>query len=384
MPKDAGPWVFTLVVNGPANSAYSSYLRLQLKVNSAWPKSPAEVRVHSWVHSTFVKSNGVMDEAALAEAVSVTDVTDVNMSPLCRTVRAAIALLNDPGNFCEDDDDSADEASESNQERLKVISKYKELREHDWLFDPQRAYTVETMHPDYWNACCLNSPESWSAILTKEAEEIYSVPLFKPELCRAFVEELDKFHATGLPARRPNSMNNYGIVVNEIGMESALDQLCHKLLQPLAQYLYPGVGSHFDRHHTFVVRYKVGEDLGLDMHTDDSDVTFNICLGKDFKGAGLQFCGDQGATDHRKASLQYQHKVGHCVVHRGHRRHGADDIVEGERLNLILWARFFCCNSKAFFLVAVVAGGGGLYILSNIGENKSNQFKNCFLGDVFP
>ena len=27
------------------------------------------------------------------------------------------------------------------------------------------------------------------------------------------------------------------------------------------------------------------------MHTDDSDVTFNICLGLDFQGAGLQFCG---------------------------------------------------------------------------------------------
>ena len=36
-----------------------------------------------------------------------------------------------------------------------------------------------------------------------------------------------------------------------------------------------------------------------DMHTDDSDVTFNVCLGKDFKGAGLQFCGNQGAPDHR-------------------------------------------------------------------------------------
>ena len=54
------------------------------------------------------------------------------------------------------------------------------------------------------------------------------------------VEELDKFHGTGLPARRPNSMNNYGIVVNEIGMEPALDQLCHNLLQPLAHYLFPG------------------------------------------------------------------------------------------------------------------------------------------------
>ena len=39
------------------------------------------------------------------------------------------------------------------------------------------------------------------------------------------------------------------------------------------------------------VRYRSDEDAGLDMHTDDSDVTFNVCLGKEFTGAGLTFCG---------------------------------------------------------------------------------------------
>eukprot|EP00449_Zooxanthella_nutricula_P044833 CAMPEP_0198600412 /NCGR_PEP_ID=MMETSP1462-20131121/148209_1 /TAXON_ID=1333877 /ORGANISM="Brandtodinium nutriculum, Strain RCC3387" /LENGTH=169 /DNA_ID=CAMNT_0044332121 /DNA_START=91 /DNA_END=597 /DNA_ORIENTATION=+ len=132
-------------------------------------------------------------------------------------------------------------------------------------------------------------------------------------------------------------MNNYGVVVNEIGLEPMLGRLVREVLQPIGHALFPGAGSEVDRHHSFVVRYKVGEDLGLDMHTDDSDVTFNICLGRDFRGAGLQFCGDQGAADHRHASAVYYHKKGRCVVHRGHRRHGADDITEGERLNLIVW-----------------------------------------------
>ena len=89
VPKDAGPWVITIGVQGPTTSAYSS-LRMQLKVNTAWPKSPAEVRVHSWIHSPFVKQNGVMDEAAIAEALGT---LDANVSPLCRTVQAAVALL---------------------------------------------------------------------------------------------------------------------------------------------------------------------------------------------------------------------------------------------------------------------------------------------------
>ena len=40
-----------------------------------------------------------------------------------------------------------------------------------------------------------------------------------------------------------------------------------------------------------MVQYKQGEDHGLDMHTDDSDVTFNVCLGRNFTGATLTVCG---------------------------------------------------------------------------------------------
>merc|ERR1712019_69801 len=101
--------------------------------------------------------------------------------------------------------------------------------------------------------------------------------------------------------------------------------------------MFPGVGSSWDGNHCFIVRYREGEDLGLDMHTDDSDVTFNICLGLDFEGAGLQFCGLMGASNHRKHTCTYKHVKGSCVCHVGRKRHGADDISRGERLNLILW-----------------------------------------------
>ena len=73
------------------------------------------------------------------------------------------------------------------------------------------------------------------------------------------------------------------------------------------------------------------------MHTDDSDVTFNVCLGLNFEGAGLQFCGLMGAPNHRHHTYTYQHVRGSCVCHLGRKRHGADDITSGERLNIILW-----------------------------------------------
>ena len=37
-----------------------------------------------------------------------------------------------------------------------------------------------------------------------------------------------------------------------------------------------------------MVRYAPHEDTHLDVHTDDSDVTFNVCLGKEFEGAGVR------------------------------------------------------------------------------------------------
>jgi hypothetical protein len=86
-----------------------------------------------------------------------------------------------------------------------------------------------------------------------------------------------------------------------------------------------------------MVEYKAGHDLGLDMHTDDSDVTLNVCLGREFTGAGLTFCGSMGQPDHRRFSTQYSHKRGYAVIHLGTKRHGADDITSGERNNLIIW-----------------------------------------------
>lgn len=83
---------------------------------------------------------------------------------------------------------------------------------------------------------------------------------------------------------------------------------------------------------------RADEDKGLDMHTDDSDVTLNICLGREgFEASGLTFCGKMGKPDHRHFSHQYRHEIGRAVVHLGQQRHGADDITTGERNNLIIW-----------------------------------------------
>jgi hypothetical protein len=238
-----------------------------------------------------------------------------------------------------------------------------------------------------------------------ECPGVASLPLFTPSFCANVVATLEAYEASGLPTVRPNSMNNYGAVLARLGFAPLLRSLQHLVAAPLAACLdahrwgrapaatateaavasgasafraevaeaataappslSPAPSSPLptgpsalklppvtecawlDGQHAFSVRYKAGEDLSLDLHTDDSEVTLNACLGKPgFEGSGLVFCGDLGAADHRVLKTRYQHAVGRCVVHKGSQRHGADEITGGERVNLIMWHRSLAFRRK--------------------------------------
>jgi len=86
---------------------------------------------------------------------------------------------------------------------------------------------------------------------------------------------VDSYLASGLKAARPNSMNQYGLVLNEVGMEALFDSLLETVLQPIARACFPREGGGLDRHHSFVVQYAAGKDLGLGMHADDSEEAFS-------------------------------------------------------------------------------------------------------------
>lgn len=224
-----------------------------------------------------------------------------------------------------------------NLERFDIINKYKVKALHREFFVASPIWQDQWLEPSFCKARDAASPEAWKRILQEHLPgEVYSFKLFTDAFCDKLVAEIFNFYASGLEARRPNSMNAYGIILNEIGLEPFVDEL-QQMLQPIGELLWPGPGSCWDGHHCFVVRYRTGEDLGLDMHTDDSDVTFNVSLGVGFEGAGLNFCGLMGAPDHRKHSYTFNHLRGSCVCHLGRKRHGAADITSGERLNIILW-----------------------------------------------
>ena len=118
-------------------------------------------------------------------------------------------------------------------------------------------------------------------------------------------------------------MNNYGFVLQELGLGPMLESILRHVLSPLSRILLPAycsggrggnagtngtngtstrggggggvnsghAGTSLDSQHTFTIRYKAGEDTDLDNHMDQSAVTLNVCLGGEFEGADVYFKG---------------------------------------------------------------------------------------------
>jgi len=330
-----------------AGEAYDFPFRVCIRFDKNWPaEPPAQVRFMGIIHHVLTDDDGSLPKPFFNTLPKDGGGSSSARYTLPTVVQAVRDFLVDPlkswgvpaGAAPERFKQQLVSGQDMNSRRLNTIRKYSKMVKHPALFETPARWRQEWFTPGAWRAMQERAPEAWRAILTEHLPgEIFSFAMFTQEFCDMFVEEIFNFYASGLPAKRPNSMNNYGIILNEIGLEPMIDEL-QRLLQPLGELFWPdGPGAAWDGQHCFIVRYREGEDLGLDMHTDDSDVTFNVCLGLDFDGAGLQFCGVMGAANHRKLTYTYKHEKGRCVFHLGRKRHGADDITSGERLNLILW-----------------------------------------------
>ncbi|XP_048199030.1 2-oxoglutarate and iron-dependent oxygenase domain-containing protein 2 isoform X2 [Perognathus longimembris pacificus] len=174
-----------------------------------------------------------------------------------------------------------------------------------------------------------------------EEKRIYRVPVFTASFCQALLEELEHFEQSDMPKGRPNTMNNYGVLMSELGLDQPLvTPLREHFLQPLMALLFPECGGGcLDSHRAFVVKYALGQDLELGCHYDNAELTLNVALGKAFTGGALYFGGLFQAPAALMEPLEVEHVVGQGVLHRGGQLHGARPLRTGERWNLIVWLR---------------------------------------------
>ena len=69
---------------------------------------------------------------------------------------------------------------------------------------------------------------------------------------------------------RSDDMGVPALVSGCTGLEDSITAFMQQALAPVASALFGGIGARLDSHHSFMVQYKAGEDLGLDMCADAS------------------------------------------------------------------------------------------------------------------
>ncbi|XP_071093152.1 2-oxoglutarate and iron-dependent oxygenase domain-containing protein 2-like [Haliotis cracherodii] len=175
---------------------------------------------------------------------------------------------------------------------------------------------------------------------TQDGNRMYMFQVFQQSFCDLFLEELEHFENSDCPKGRPNTMNKYGILLNELGFdEDFINPLRENYLTPITSILFPDWGGNdLDSHKAFIVTYKLGDDLDLSYHYDNAEITLNVALGKVFDGGSLYF-GDMRTERRTETYRRYDHEPLFGLLHRGQHLHGAMPIEDGERYNLIIWMR---------------------------------------------
>ncbi|KAL1318448.1 hypothetical protein HN51_070767 [Arachis hypogaea] len=227
--------------------------------------------------------------------------------------------------------------------RLRIIANYRPRFRELYTLNPTAFFV-----PAFLNAINENTEQSFRRIISEPSPGIFIFQMLQPRICELFlseIENVEKFVAeTKFRIMRPNIMNKYGVVLDDFGFGPMLEKLMEGFIRPLSRVLFPEIGSSLDSHHGFVVEY--GKDKAVDMgfHVDDSEVTLNVCLGKEFSGGELYFQGTRcekhvNTSTYTEEYFDYSHKPGRAVLHRGRHRRGAKATTSGHRVNLLLWCR---------------------------------------------
>ncbi|KAK1324917.1 putative PKHD-type hydroxylase [Acorus calamus] len=228
--------------------------------------------------------------------------------------------------------------------RQKISEKYKPLHKEIYNMHPSSFFV-----PSFLEAINDNTEESFRSIISEPSPGIYTFQMLQPKICDMLLSEVENFekwvHEARFRIMRPNTMNKYGAVLDDFGLEPMLDKLMDEFVCPLSKVFFNNVGgSSLDSHHGFVVEYGQNRDLELGFHVDDSEVTLNVCLGKQFTGGELFFrgvrCDRHVNSEYQlEESYDYSHVPGQAVLHRGRHRHGARATTSGHRVNLLMWCR---------------------------------------------
>jgi hypothetical protein len=149
---------------------------------------------------------------------------------------------------------------------------------------------------------------------------------------------------SSVPREQPNSMHNYGMVVNNPELSAQLACLPDTWLATVIPTLFPHLpGGRFGDQHAFMVFYGEDAERELALHVDASHITLNICLENDAQGGEINFTGARCARHVNeppdRITVSHRFEPGDVLLHVGNQRHHVSPLRGGRRRNLLVWYR---------------------------------------------
>ncbi|WCJ33259.1 2-oxoglutarate (2OG) and Fe(II)-dependent oxygenase superfamily protein [Euphorbia peplus] len=228
--------------------------------------------------------------------------------------------------------------------KQKIIASYQPLLKELYTMNAENFFV-----PSFLRAINENTEQSIRSIVVEPTPGVYLFEMLQPSFCGMLMAEVENFerwvHEKNFRIMRPNTMNKYGAVLDDFGLERMLDKLMDEYIRPMSKVFFAEVGGlTLDSHHGFVVEYGADRDIDLGFHVDDAEVTLNVCLSREFSGGALFLrgvrCDKHVNTETQPEEiLDYSHVQGHAILHHGRHRHGARATISGQRVNLIMWCR---------------------------------------------
>jgi len=236
----------------------------------------------------------------------------------------------------------------------------------DKILDPQAAHAIlkspifrspnQSSHPSVQDVMSGRTPVELDpgrleALLDEEFYDVYSFRLLSPDFCqqlREYVQELSLWSYTQMPNDTDkNILGQRPFHLDMIGLGWVNDLLFHLVMRPLAQQLFlesEQLQDDLDWRNGYIAGYSATPTSAkprerLVTHTDDSEITMNICLGDDFEGGALEFRGLRGTPEEGPLVGTYEPELGKALIHAGRHFHDVTQVTAGDRFAYILWAR---------------------------------------------
>ena len=174
--------------------------------------------------------------------------------------------------------------------------------------------------------------KQWDLMVEELGPEIYTFPLFTPEMCDMLIDEAEA--AEKWTKARHEFYPTTDMLLNDIGLGEMYTHVLETYCHPIARKLWTLEGTKWHQDissENFIARYIDTEQAALDIHQDFADYTFTVGLNGGYEGGGTWFPRQQVLANPKSGYCSLFPSVTH--------RHGGRPTTKGKRYIIVSFVK---------------------------------------------